>query len=117
MMLLFWLPRRRVSRRLHGLPHRDLPLALGWGMLCLRLRMLWGSARLRTLLLGMGVLRLRLDRTLLRMLLFLMRARRWGRCLHLLLELLATDSLTRLVAIVTGANRPLLRRGMGIART
>ena len=101
LMLLFRLHTWRLRRRLHGLLHRGLPLGLGLAMLCLRLR-LW----LR--------LQLRFGCAQLRALLFLLRA---GCGRRRLLELLPAHSLTGLVAIVAGANRPLLLYGLGIART
>ena len=60
---------------------------------------------------------MRLGHAPLRASLFLLRAGRWGRLRHLVVESLAADSLTWLVAIVVGASRPLLRHGVGMAQT
>lgn len=129
--MLFRLHAWRFRRPLHGLLPGGLPLGLGLGTL--RLRRLWlRHARLWTLLFGLGALlglgpllfglgplrlRWRFGHALLRtlLLLLLLCPRRRGR--RLLLELLPAYSLTGLVAIVAGANRPLLRYVPGIACT
>jgi hypothetical protein len=104
LMLLFRLHAWRLRRRLHGLLPGGLPLGLGLGTLRLPWLLRLRHARLWTLL-------------LLLLLLLLLRPRRWGRRWRLLLELLPAYSLTGLVAIVAGANRPLLLDVPGIART